>query len=236
MTVTPAGTPPVAEVTAPDQLPDALAALGIPARRPVLVCVGGADGMSAADLAKVERFVADNLVAVLERHRAVVVDGGTDSGLMSVLGRARHAADAGFTLLGVAAAQTVGPGRDGVGLERHHSAVVLVPGATWGDESPWLAAVADLVAGALPSATLVVNGGTVTYRDVEESLGAGRRVLVVAGSGRAADAIASAASGGATDARTARIAASPLVTTYSIDSPDQLAAAVDAALTPPRPG
>jgi hypothetical protein len=100
--------------------------------------------------------------------------------------------------------------------------VILVPGSSWGDESPWLTAIASAIAGEEPSTTLVVNGGETAYADVEQSLAAGRPVLVLAGRGRTADAIAAAA-GAAANPRAARIADSPLTHIVDMGDPDAVA-------------
>jgi hypothetical protein len=83
-------------------------------------------------------------------------------------------------------------GRGGRGevLQPHHTHFLLVPGDHWGDESPWIARVATLLAGEAPSVTLLVNGGEISRQDVAHSLAAGRPVLVVAGTGRLADELA----------------------------------------------
>jgi hypothetical protein len=210
----------------------ALASLGVPRGRPVLAVVGGAGGMSPADEAALVRLVADHLVGQVVRAGAVVVDGGTDAGIMRVLGGARAAAGGTFTLVGVAVdAKVVTPGTPAAGddraeLEHRHSGVILTPGTDWGDESRWLAEVGTLVADGAPSATLVVNGGEVTYRDVRESLDAGRPVIVVAGTGRTADALAAAAAGRGGEARDLEIVGSPLVRIARLDDPEGTAALV----------
>lgn len=228
-------------------IPGTLAALGLGSERPVLVVVGGAGGMSAEDRARVEDLIRNRLLPVLERHGAAVVDGGTDAGVMRILGRARRELGIRLALLGVAAEGTVRvPGRDpgahAADLEPGHSAVLLVPGDAWGDESPWIADVAGQLAGRRPSATLVINGGEITYADVEHSLAGSRPVLVLKGSGRTADAIACAGhgevlagAGGASPEpdRVTRIAASPIVTVVRLDTPDGVVAAVSTALASP---
>jgi alkanesulfonate monooxygenase SsuD/methylene tetrahydromethanopterin reductase-like flavin-dependent oxidoreductase (luciferase family) len=76
---------------------------------------------------------------------------------------------------------------------------VLVPGDEWGDESAWIAQVADTVSGGLTSVTLLVNGGSISlHQDVPNSLQRSRPVLVMAGSGRTADMIAAALEGSQT--------------------------------------
>jgi hypothetical protein len=228
--------PPLARVAEPGDLPAALKALGIEAGRPVLVLVGGAGGMSPEQMTAVAGAIGQ-LIAALGDWGAAVVDGGTDSGVMRVIGQARDTAGASFPLVGVAAEGTViVPGRrpapDAAPLDPHHSQVILVPGDTWGDESPWLSRVATAIAGGRPSITLVVNGGEITYDDIEHSLRAGRPVLVLAGTGRTADAIAAAASGQDGNPRAARAAASPGTRVVPLGDPAALRSSIRSVLAP----
>jgi SLOG in TRPM, prokaryote len=192
-----------------DDLRSALSAAGILLDRPVLVCVGGAGGMTPDVETEVADLLRRHLVPALDEWGVVVVDGGTDSGLMRSLGLARAEAGAAFQLVGVAAQGTVVRAGDVSGaphvaeLEPHHTHAVLVPGDSWGDESPWVSAVAAAIAGDADSVTLLVNGGAITLDDADLSLAAGRPLVVLAGSGRVADDIAGRELGGD---RTARIA------------------------------
>jgi hypothetical protein len=68
--------------------------------------------------------------------------------------------------------------------------VLLVPGAEWGAESPWISDVAGVLADGGPSLTLVAAGGRVTRLDIAMSLGAARPLVALAGSGGAADELA----------------------------------------------
>ena len=76
-----------------------------------------------------------------------------------------------------------------VTLDPHHSHFLLVPGERWGDESPWLTAVAERLAGGRGTLMLVAGGGEVTRWDVLHRLRQPGRVLVLAGSGGTADAL-----------------------------------------------
>ena len=227
-------------VWTPDQgaLPDALAGAGLSGPRPVLVLVGGAGGLDAASLKRLATVFGDALVPAIEEQQALAVDGGTDSGVMRLLGEARAAAAASFQLVGVAAAGTVrvtGPGLpelpsprdDAAALEPHHTHFVLVPGDQWGVEASWIASTASHLAGSAPSVTVLVNGGDIAYEDARHSLDAGRPVVVVDGSGRAADQIAAAVRGEPSDPRAHQVADSGLVS--YVDSAD--AGAVRDALT-----
>ena len=112
--------------------------------------------------------------------------------------------------------------------------MILVPGQTWGDESPWLSLVATAIADGQPSVTLVVNGGQITYDDIEHSLQADRPVIILAGTGRAADTIAAAARGDTEDPKAARAAAAPGTQIVSLDDPQALYAAIESILAPRR--
>jgi hypothetical protein len=228
--------PPVARVTEPGDVPAALKALDITAGRPVLVLVGGAGGMSPARMTALAGAVGQ-IIRALGDWGAAVVDGGTDSGVMRVIGQARSTAGASFPLVGVAAEGTVilpgaRPAPDAAPLDPHHTQIILVPGNTWGDESPWLSRVAAAIAGGRPSVTLVVNGGEITYGDIEHSLEARRPVIILAGTGRTADAIAAAAHGRDGDPRAARVAAFPGTRVVPLGDPAALRSAIGSVLAP----
>src|SRR4051812_42329241 len=157
-----------------------LAANGVATGAKVIVVVGGADGVPDSASEALAELVNGAVLPVVVGLRAAVVDGGTDAGVMRALGRARHRCDEDFPLIGVAAEGTVrlpgaGPSREGAaGVEPHHSHVLLVPGAGWGDEAPWISAVAGILADGRPSVTLLVNGGATAFDDAAHSLEAGR--------------------------------------------------------------
>jgi len=194
------------------ELEGVAARLRLDAERPCLVLVGGADGLGAADVETLEGLFADVLAPLVASVGAVVVDGATDTGVMRLMGRARAAGSHTFPLVGVV------PGAlADWGLEPNHSHVVLVPGREWGDETPWISSLAGALAGARGSATLLVNGGEISWADAEASVARGRPVVAVAGSGRTADAIAAGA-----DERAARLATSGLVHAVDLADPGAL--------------
>jgi hypothetical protein len=220
----------------PGDLPAALDALGVRRGRPVVLLIGGAGGMTDEQLALAARAL-EPLVPALDGWDAAVVDGGTDAGVMRVMGAARFAAGARFPLIGVAAAGTVvapgePPGPDRAALDPHHTRVILVPGDDWGDESPWLSRVADVIADGQPSLALVVNGGAITYDDLGHSIQAGRPALVLDGTGRTADAIAAARTGDGGDLRASRLAAAPGLRTVPAADPAAVRAAIEHVLVP----
>jgi hypothetical protein len=177
------------------ELPGALRRLGLGAPRPVVALVGGASGL--VDSGHLRGLFTDELVPVVRRAGAAIVDGATDAGVVALVGRAHAEDEAAFPLVGVAVEALV---RAEAEIEPHHTHLLLVPGSDWGDETPWLARVAGALAGPRPSVTVLVEGGEIALADVEASVAAGRRVVVVEGSGRTADALAGAADGPRLDA------------------------------------
>ncbi|OLE61011.1 MAG: hypothetical protein AUI36_11900, partial [Cyanobacteria bacterium 13_1_40CM_2_61_4] len=191
--------------------------LGFLSACPTLVLVGGAGGVSDADMDRLRPLFVEGLAPLANALGASVVDGGTDAGVIRLMGQARAEMGATFPLIGVAAAGMVAlpevalPRPEAAPLEPHHTHFVLVPGDQWGDESLWLARVASVLANEVPSVTVLVNGGEIAWQDVSQSVKAGRPVLVIAGSGRVADTLATALRGEAADGRARELAASGLL-------------------------
>ncbi|MBF2089400.1 MAG: hypothetical protein IGR80_04150 [Synechococcales cyanobacterium K44_A2020_017] len=179
-----------------------LTQLGLPMARPTLVVVGGASGISEESFSQLRSLFTEVLAPVIQSLDGVVIDGGTDAGVMKLMGEARQATASTFPLVGVAAIGTVIlpqsctlPSDENAPLEPHHTHFVLVPGGLWGDEAPWIANVATALNVDAPSVTVLVNGGRIAWQDASNSVRVGRPVLVIAGSGRTADELAAAVRG-----------------------------------------
>jgi SLOG in TRPM, prokaryote len=219
---------PAARVVGRGDLAVAAARLGLE-RSPVVVLVGGAAHMAASDTRRVTEALSDAVVPVAERLGAIVVDGATRVGVMKLIGDLRSKAGAGFPLVGVVAAQLVGEAE----LDERHTHFVLVPGTTWGDESELLSAFAA-AAGGSRSVTVLANGGALAWDDAAFSVAEGRRVVVLAGSGRMADELAAAESG-----RARALHESGLVTVVPVGDAKALATELAGALesyAPPSKG
>ena len=207
---------PAVRIEQPGELGEAARTLALRGSSASIVLIGGADGMPARDLAQLGPLFSDVLAELAFRLRAAVLDGGTDTGVMRLMGRARQESSRDFPLVGVIAARLAAlPGRPALPgaaqLEPNHTHFVLVPGDDWGDEGPWLMHLGEMIGGGRRTVTLLVNGGDISQRDAERSVDAGRPVVALAGSGRAADALADAAAGRPPDEASERIAATGLV-------------------------
>ena len=140
-------------------------------------------------------FEALTLVAKGGR-RIAVGDGGTQAGIMEAAGHARRASGNAFPLIGVAPAREIPP-RGKTPIDPNHSHVVAVdnPSApaqdSWGSETETMYWLFAKLAEGRPSVTIVANGGGITLTEVESNVRAGRRMILIEGSGRAADALVS---------------------------------------------
>jgi SLOG in TRPM, prokaryote len=224
------------QVTEANELRAALDALGLCPPRPTVVVVGGAAGLQVARLEGLRPMFAVGIVPVIHKYGAVGVDGGTRFGVMRLFGEARAARQATFTLVGVVADGPVKLRRDHAfahvetALEPNHTDFVFVPGDEWGAEAPWIARTATVLAGTTGSITILINGGQIAYSDIEQSIEAGRPVVVISGSGGTADVFAAALTGSSADERAARLVKSGLIRAVPVDEPAVVAELLNASL------
>ena len=184
-----------------DQISDVttfLEATGLSKPHLTLVIVGGASGLDDDQQTQLDGLFRRVLAPLAEEMQLYVVDGGTDAGVMRLMGQARTAINGSFPLIGVAPHSLVNlPDQpathpDASTLEPNHTHCLLVPGEQWGDESPWIAEIATYLSGEHESMTILINGGSVTVSDAYASIAAGREIVIVAGTGRIADDIVQA--------------------------------------------
>ena len=187
------------EILSEDDLPIAFTEMGLQGKRPVLVAIGGASLISETDFARLQRLFVEVLAPLAKDLGCYVVDGGTDAGIMKLMGNARAQNGSAFPLIGVSPVglvhlpEAVNPPTASTDLEPHHTHFFFISGNNWGDESPWLANIASLLAGDHPSVTVLINGGAIALVDATESTKVHRPIVAIAGSGRLADEIANAA-------------------------------------------
>lgn len=224
-------------VNDPTDLFPALSRLGIDPPRPSIVLVGGANGLDERQQQSLEPLFTNALALQADVFGAALIDGGTDSGVMRFIGKARFQTQARFPLIGVLPAGKVAlpstpPPPKPAQLESHHTHFIFVPGTHWGDESFWIAEIASVLTQAMPSVTVLINGGTVAWQDVSASISHGRQVIVINGSGRVADTLAAALSGHTTDPQATQLSASGLLRTVNLaDGPEALNQALKELLT-----
>lgn len=175
-------------ITEDDEIAQALAELEIPHPKPVIVLVGGAGGIGFWDkfpMRKAIRIVC----RLAEETGSVVVDGGTQAGIMKEIGAQRKRNKFSFPLIGVVFDSLLMQQEPKSILDANHTRFFLIPGEDWGDESSWISKIATAIAGDQKSITILVNGGNISRTDVQYSLLENRPAFVMRGTGRMADEI-----------------------------------------------
>ncbi len=212
------------QVSQGDNLSKLLGSLGLELNHPVLVIVGGASKLAEKEFDRVRQLFGHVLAPLAQKWGATVVDGGTDVGVMRLMGQARLQVGGTFPLVGVIPVElAILPDQansfpDAAPLEPNHTHFVLIPGSNWGDESAWIADVASALTDVSDSLTVLINGGEIAWQDASESVQADRSLVVVAGSGRTADILAAALNGRLTDDRAKPIVSSGLVQAIDLEA------------------
>lgn len=170
------------------EIQNALTELKIPHPKTAIVLVGGAGGIESEDEFPMKKAI--NIVARLaEETQSVIVDGGTQAGIMMEIGEQRKNNNFTFPLIGVVFDSLIIKEDPKSILDPNHTHFFLIPGTDWGDESGWIAKIATAVAGDEKSITILVNGGNISRTDVEYGLLENRWAYIMRGTGRLADEI-----------------------------------------------
>jgi hypothetical protein len=204
-----------------------LKALDIAQPRALIMLFGGAKGLDDSRKARLTELFTDAIAPVAAELDALIIDGGTQSGVMAMMGEAVARDGQGAQLLGIAPAGKVTyPGcpsdagiADGAPLEPNHSHFVLVKSDEWGGETGTM----FKLAGALnvPVATMLINGGSIAGGEALQSVRNGWQLLVVEGSGRFADELSAAVRDGqlVKSVEVSEIARSGRVALFPVNSP-----------------
>lgn len=173
---------------------------GLITPRPTIFITGGASQMSDEDIERTREIVYDGIAYFAETHNLTVIDGGTEAGVMQMIGEARKNRGYKFPLIGVCPESKISypgyqnPAQEAV-LEDGHSHFVLIDAPEWGDESQMIVNLTRAIANGLPMIGILINGGKIAERDVYLATTQGDNrvpILVLDGSGRTATNIANA--------------------------------------------
>ncbi len=171
----------------------AVSCAGLSSGRAVLLVCGGADDLAEAAYDRACDVLGPAIAQAGGAAGAVVVDGGTASGVMRITGLARvQDPDAVPVLVGVAPAGKVtypgGPENAGLAaLQEDHSHFLLAASSEWGDETTLMMAAAQVIAGGAPVAMALAGGGSVAGSEVLAAVRRSWPVFIVPGTGGLAD-------------------------------------------------
>lgn len=188
-------------VTAPPSTSasDLIAALEIKKPSTLFLLIGGADDLDPSLNNKIERLLDEGLALAAADANALIVDGGTQAGVMELMGKAVALRNRATPLLGVAPEGKVtypgGPEErsieGGAALDPNHSHFVLVEGSEWAAGTDMMFKLVSELSTSASVVAILVNGGEETRHEVEQAAKAGWPVIAIQGSGRMADDVAS---------------------------------------------
>jgi hypothetical protein len=197
--------------------------LALPAPRALLILNGGTASLAPDLQAKLQGVLRDGLAQVVAEEAITVITGGTDAGIFHLFGQGLAKWRRTAPCIGVAVANLVSyPGHPHgkADLEPHHSHFVLVDGEDWGDETATMYSLVATLAQDVPSLALFAGGGEICIREMQANVAQGRRMILLAGSGRSTDSVLAAADGHATDdPRLANLAREGRIYTFNLDEP-----------------
>ena len=177
---------------------DLLHTLNIRQPNAVIIIAGGASKMDEQVHPDLDRLFTRGIAQVAASARALIIDGGTHAGVMTIIGQAVAEQQRRTTLLGVAPAGIVTypgqsteiRGKECVPLDPNHSYFVLVETDEWGGETDTMYELAKALSAGRPSVAVLINGGSIAKSEVLHNVRQRRPIIVIEGSGRLADEIA----------------------------------------------
>ena len=207
-------------------------ALALPPPRALLVLNGGTAELAHDLQAQLARLLGDGLARVVAEEHITVITGATDAGIFALFGQGAERWRLTAPCIGVTVASVVAwpghPQADAPMLESHHTHFVLTAGSTWGAETAIMYALADALARNAPTITVFAGGGQIVIQEMEVSVAQGRGMILLAGSGRATDAVLATRAGQLSDdPRIEEIAHAGRITAFDINqNPAELRALV----------
>jgi hypothetical protein len=170
-------------------------ALGISPPKNLILVIGGADKLDEKLTSRLTQLFSRGIARAAADAEALIIDGGTQAGVMQIMGQSIVDRGRKSSLLGVAPAGKVTypggpsvPSNDSAPLDPNHSHFVLVDGNEWGSETETLFELA--AAFNVPVLAILVNGGAIAKDELLQSVRRNWPVIVIEGSGRLADEIA----------------------------------------------
>ncbi len=173
-------------------------ALTIPQPKALLIVIGGADNLDDSTKATLYPLFSNGIAAAATEIGALIIDGGTKSGIMELMGQGVAEQEHQSVLLGVApegkvcyqTQPTHGVDETKTPLDPNHSHFILARGDKWGDETSTMFGIAHELAKHSSVVTVLASGGAVAKQEVLQSVRQGWPLVVITDTGQLADTIA----------------------------------------------
>jgi hypothetical protein len=170
-----------------------LKALNLAPAHVLVMVFGGTARLDDSRKARLAELFSDAIAPTAAELGALIIDSGTQSGVMTLVGEAFAANPGTCQLLGVAPKGKITHPEisgasavlDGALLEPNHSHFVLMESNRWGGETATMLELAR--AFKVPTVAILVNGGAIAADEALQSVRSGWPLLLIKGSGRFAD-------------------------------------------------
>ena len=184
---------PAAQVT----IADIVSALDLKKYDAVILIIGGADGVEDKFKQRLIQLFGRGIARAAANANAVIIDGGTQSGVMAMMGQGVADRGSKCSLVGVAPKGLVQyPGsavQSTVNLDPNHSHFVLTEGNEWGSELETIFNIASELTSRVPKAVAILaSGGDKSRDEVVQAVRQNLPLVVIEGSGGLADDISAA--------------------------------------------
>jgi hypothetical protein len=196
-------------------------ALKLPAPRALVVLNGGTAALEPDLDERLAEILCQGLARVAAEDELTLITGATNAGVFKLLGAGLEQWSRTAPCIGVTVARRVSlpddVDSDTEQLEPHHSHFVLVDGDEWGDETVMMYRLVEALALDCPTISVFAGGGKIVLQEMQVNVEQGRRMILLAGSGRSTDAVLDARTNGAHgDGALARIARRGLIVPFNI--------------------
>ncbi len=175
---------------------DIVAALDLEPQRTVILIIGGADGIDEKLTPRLIQLFGRGIARAAADANAVIIDGGTQAGVMAMMGQGVADREFKSSLIGVAPIGLVTyPGSAtpaDTNLDPNHSHFVLVEGNEWGAELATIFSLTKTLTRSSPGVVILASGGSNSRGEVLQAVRQRLPLIVVEGSGGLADEIAAA--------------------------------------------
>jgi hypothetical protein len=202
--------------TAKNKAEDLVATLDLPAYQAVILLVGGAESLDEKLLPQLAPLFGRGIARAAREANAVILDSGTRSGVMALMGEGVASYGYQSPLIGVAPKNKISYSdnpANGTPLDPNHTHFVLTEGAEWGSETPVLLNLVRVLTnrqqaaevlegkakkngaralGPVPAVAILAGGGANARGEVLRATRLNLPLIVIEGSGGLADEIAGA--------------------------------------------
>jgi hypothetical protein len=176
---------------------DIIAALDLQPHKTVILIMGGADNIDDKLKPRLIQLFGRGIARAAANANAVIIDGGTQSGVMAMMGQGVADRGCKCSLIGVTPKALVSyPGSmvtsTTVNLDPNHSHFVLVEGSEWGSELATIFNLTSALTINAPGVAILASGGSNARDEAVQAVRQNLPLIVIEGSGGLADQIATA--------------------------------------------